>query len=51
MELLFLKKKIEEISQDCAYNTLSNKGKAMKIDTKDFEKYLIKVIILHIQIL
>jgi len=39
-------KKIEEIYQECAYNTLSDKGKAMKRYTKGFEKYLIKVKIL-----
>ncbi len=35
-------KVIEEIYQECAYNTLSNKGKAIKRYTKEFEVFLIK---------
>lgn len=39
-------KKIEEVYQECAYNTLSDKGRAIKRYTKEFENYLIKVRIL-----
>lgn len=39
-------KSIGEIYQECAYNTLSDKGKAIKNYTKEFEKYLIKIKIL-----
>lgn len=35
------KKSIEEIYQDCAYSTLSDKGKAIKRYTKEFEQFLI----------
>lgn len=36
------KKSIEEVYQECAYNSLSDKGKAIKRYTKEFEIFLIK---------
>jgi len=35
-------KRIEDIYQKCAYNTLSDKGKALKHYSKGFEEYLIE---------